>query len=70
MAYSLLNKLNSKLGVKKKDDDLTPSYLTPVVIHIWVAGVDIGGHVEILRRLQRLLLLHVHASTLYQSVRS
>lgn len=46
------------------------SYLTPVVIDIRVACVNLGCHVEILCREHRLLLLHVHASTLDQSIGS
>lgn len=46
------------------------SYLTPVVIHVRVACVDLSCHVEVLCREQGLLLLHVHAATLDQSIGS
>lgn len=46
------------------------SYLTPVVIHVRVARIDLGCHVEVLRREQGLLLLHIHAATLDQSIGS
>ena len=52
------------------EPDSATSYLTPVVIDIRVACVDLGRHVEILCGEQRLLLLHVHAATLDQSVGS
>lgn len=45
-------------------------YLTPVVKDIWVAWINLCGHVEILCREHGLLLLHVHAATLDQSIGS
>lgn len=44
------------------------SYLSPVVIHVRVVFVDLCCHVEVLCGEDRLLLLHVHAPPLDQSV--
>lgn len=45
-------------------------YLPPVVKNVWVAWINLCGHVEILCREHGLLLLHVHAATLDQSIGS
>lgn len=50
--------------------DQSVSYLAPVVIHIRVVFVDLCCHVEVLYGQDRLLLLHVHAPPLDQSVGS
>jgi len=46
------------------------TYLTSVVVHIGVPRVNLGSHVEILSGEHGLLLLHVHAAPLDQSVGS
>lgn len=63
----MINVENDQLSFK---ETYSMSYLTPVVIHVRVACVNVGGHVEILRREHGLLLLHIHAATLDQSVSS
>ena len=60
----------SELNIFLKRPLHPDSYLTPVVIHVRVACVDVGCHVEVLCREHGLLLLHVHASTLDQSIGS
>jgi len=43
-------------------------HLSPVVVDVRVARVDLGGHVEVLRGEHGLLLLHVHAASLDERV--
>lgn len=45
-------------------------YLASVVVDVRVTWINLCRHVEILYREHWLLLLHVHASTLNQSVGS
>lgn len=44
--------------------------LSPMVIDICIPRIYFGCHVEVLGRQLWLLLLHVHAATFYQSIRS
>lgn len=62
LAVVIIHQIKSRLLVYPH------SYLPPVMIHIRVPRVDLCGHVEILCREHRLLLLHVHAATLDQRI--
>ena len=43
-------------------------YLSSVVINISILRINVGSHVKILSRQQRLLLLHVHAASFDKSI--